>query len=147
MEKRGILFSHFYIYKFLKNLLIKIFLYNTDLEKNSYSFYARGVGIFSDSFYYRLKKKKKKKEPHCYDRYKPDLFFPFFIYYVYFSREKVNRDNRKKKSFIFNILNVEKIKNKRLKFHFLKKYDNKKRVKLIESYFESLKNGNLDFFF
>jgi hypothetical protein len=61
MEKRGILFSHFYIYKFLKNLLIKIFLYNTDLEKNSYSFYARGVGIFSDSFYYRLKKKKRKK--------------------------------------------------------------------------------------
>ena len=40
MEKKGILFSHFYIYKFLKKLLVKIFLYNTDLEKNIYAFYA-----------------------------------------------------------------------------------------------------------
>ena len=61
MEKKGVLLSHFYIYKFIKNLLVKIFLYNTDFEKYIYSFYARGVGIFSDSFYYRVKRKKKKK--------------------------------------------------------------------------------------
>jgi len=67
MEKKGILLSHFYIYKFLKNLLIKIFLYNTDFEKYIYSFFARGVGIFSDSFYYRLKRKKKRKELFCYE--------------------------------------------------------------------------------
>jgi len=61
MEKKGIIFSHLCIYKFIKKLLVKIFLYNTDLEKNIYAFYARGVGIFSDSFFYRYKKKKKEK--------------------------------------------------------------------------------------
>jgi hypothetical protein len=55
MEKRGFLLSHLYFYKFIKNLLIKIFLYNIDLEKNIYEFYARGTGIFSDSFYLRFK--------------------------------------------------------------------------------------------
>jgi len=101
MEKKGILFSHFYIYKFLKKLLVKIFLYNTDLEKNIYALYARGVGIFSDSFYYRYKKKRKKKEPFNYERYKPDLFFLFFLYFVYFSRSKLKRNIKKKKNFIY----------------------------------------------
>jgi hypothetical protein len=78
MEKKGILFSHFYIYKFLKKLLIKIFLYNTDLEKNIYSFYARGVGIFSDSFYYRYKKKKKKKNHLIISVINLIYFFFFF---------------------------------------------------------------------
>lgn len=89
MEKMGILFSHFYVYKIFKNLLVKVFLYNIDLEKNTYAFYARGIGIFSDSFYYRFKNKKRKKEPFSYERFKPDLFFPLFIYYVYCSRKRV----------------------------------------------------------
>jgi len=99
MEKKGILFSHFYIYKFLKKLLVKIFLYHTDLEKNIYAFYARGVGIFSDSFYYRYKKKRKKKEPFNYERYKPDLFFLFFLFFVYFSRGRLKKKNIYKKIF------------------------------------------------
>jgi hypothetical protein len=99
MEKKGILLSHFYIYKFIKHLLVKTFLYNTDFEKYIYSFYARGVGIFSDSFYYRFKRKKKKKEPNCYERYKPDLFFLLFLYYGYFTKLKVKRRKQSRKGF------------------------------------------------
>src|ERR1044072_4503499 len=103
MEKKGILLSHFYIYKFIKHLLVKIFLYNTDLEKYIYSFFARGVGIFSDSFYYRFKKKKKRKEPFCYERYKPDLFFFFFLYYSYFFKMRVKKKKKKKRGFFFKL--------------------------------------------
>ena len=99
MEKKGILLSHFYIYKFIKNLLIKIFLYNIDLEKNIYSFFARGNNNFSEAFYYRFKKKGKKKEPFSYERYKPDLFFMLFLYFNFFSiRKKIKIQKQHKKS-------------------------------------------------
>ena len=87
MEKKGILFSHFYIYKFLKKLLVKIFLYNTDLEKNIYALYARGVGIFSDSFYYRYKKKKKKKKNLLIMSVINLIYFFFFFYILFIFRE------------------------------------------------------------
>lgn len=145
MEKRGILFSHLYIYKFLKNLLIKIFLYNTDLEKNTYSFYARGVGIFSDSFYYRLKKKKKKKEPYSYDRYKPDLFFSLFLYYAYFSRVKVEKKQREILN--FKSLFLKKKKRRNFKFLSIENYNKKKRSDLNIRYLNKLKEGDLEFFF
>ncbi len=86
MEKKGMLLSHFYIYKFSKYLLIKIFLYNTDLEKYIYSFFARGVGIFSDSFYYRLKRKKKEKKSLFVMKDINLIYFFLFLYYAYFSR-------------------------------------------------------------
>ena len=101
MEKKGILLSHFYINKFVKNLLIKIFIYNIDMEKNIYALFARGVGIFSDSFHYRLKKKKKKKEPYSYDRYKPDLFFFLFLFFSYFTRSEVKLRKYKRKGFFY----------------------------------------------
>src|SRR3978361_22564 len=88
MEKKGILFSHFNIYKFMKNLLIKVFLYNIDLEKNIHYFFARGSSIFSDSFFFRYKKKGKKRFPFLYERYKPDLFFILFLYYSFFLKKK-----------------------------------------------------------
>jgi len=89
MEKKGILFSHFYIYKFLKKLLVKIFLYNIDLEKNIYAFYARGVGIFSDSFYYRYKKKKKKKK-NLLIMSVINLIYFFFFFFILFIFQEVN---------------------------------------------------------
>jgi hypothetical protein len=148
MEKKGILFSHLYIYKFFKNFLVKIFLYNTDLEKNTYSFYARGVGIFSDSFYYRLKKKKKKKEPYSYDRYKPDLFFSLFLYYAYFSKVKIERKKQEKLNFksLFLKKNIKKNK-KSSKFISVENYHKKRILDLNISYFNKLKDGNLEFFF
>src|ERR1700744_196728 len=138
MEKKGILFSHFYIYKFLKKLLVKIFLYNTDLEKNIYALYARGVGIFSDSFYYRYKKKKKKKEPFNYERYKPDLFFLFFLYFVYFSRSKLKRNIKRRKAFMYR-LRYEKKK----KFFFFNLYNKKKQKNSNEFFLNNIKEGNL----
>ena len=91
MEKKGILLSHFYIFKFIKNLLIKIFLYYIDLEKNSYFFFAKGVGIFSDSFFYRLKRVKKLRGAFLYERYKPDLFFLLYLFYSFFLKKKKNK--------------------------------------------------------
>jgi hypothetical protein len=143
MEKKGILLSHFYIYKFTKKLLVKIFLYNTDFEKYIYSFYARGVGIFSDSFYYRLKRKKKKKEPFRYERYKPDLFFLLFLYYGYFSRMKIKRKIKSKKAFAFMLYKYQK---GIIKFVDLKNYLLKERIILSKKYLDKLKNGNLNFF-
>src|ERR1700742_2996781 len=139
MEKKGILFSHFYIYKFLKKLLVKIFLYNTDLEKNIYALYARGVGIFSDSFYYRYKKKKKNKEPFNYERYKPDLFFLFFLYFVYFSRSKLKRNIKRRKAFMYR-LRYEK---KKKKFFFFNLYNKKKQKNSNEFFLNNIKEGNL----
>jgi hypothetical protein len=110
MEKRGILLSHFYINKFIKNLLIKIFLYNIDLEKNIYSFFARGNNTFSEAFYYRLKKKGKKKDPYSYERYKPDLFFMLFLYFSFFSRRRKKRKIQK-----LNLINNVKTKQKLVK--------------------------------
>jgi hypothetical protein len=149
MEKMGILFSHFYIYKFLKILLVKIFLYNIDLEKNTYAFYARGIGIFSDSFHYRFKKKKKKREPLCYDRFKPDLFFPLFMYYVYCSKKEVEERFYKTKGFKYVILkNKIKIKKKKkFNFFFYNKYDKEYRLKLRNTYLNGLKKGDLELFF
>jgi hypothetical protein len=148
MEKKGILLSHFYIYKFTKNLLIKIFLYNTDFEKYIYSFFARGVGIFSDSFYYRFKKKKKKKDPFCYERYKPDLFFLLFLYYAYFSKMRIKREKKKKKkfSFLFNKLKkINNIKNNN-KFLYFSNYFFQKKKRRNNRYLNKLKNGDLNFF-
>jgi len=84
MEKKGILLSHFYIYKFIKNLLIKIFLYYIDLEKNSYSYYAKGVGIFSDSFFYRLKRLKKLRGAFFYMNVTNQIYFFYFSYIFLF---------------------------------------------------------------
>lgn len=149
MEKKGILLSHFYIYKFAKKLLVKIFLYNTDFEKYIYSFFARGVGIFSDSFYYRFKKKKKKKEPFCYERYKPDLFFLLFLYYAYFSKMKIKRKIKIKKAFFFikrkYNLNKKLINKKNTHIHF-NNYFLKKKIELSHDYLNKLKSGDLDFF-
>jgi hypothetical protein len=131
MEKRGFLLSHLYFYKFIKNLLIKIFLYNIDLEKNIYEFYARGTGIFSDSFYLRFKWKKKKKEPFSYERYKPDLFYSLFLYYSFFSYNK-------KKYFIKY---KKKKKNKNLKLYNL---SIKKSKNLL--FLNKIKNGDLHYF-
>lgn len=134
MEKRGFLLSHLYFYKFLKNLLIKIFLYNIDLEKNIYEFYARGTGIFSDSFYLRFKWKKKKKEPFSYERYKPDLFYSLFLYYSFFSHNK--------KKFLIK----DKEKKKKKKNINLKLYNTmiKKSKNLL--YLNKIKEGNLRYF-
>jgi hypothetical protein len=142
MEKKGILLSHFNIYKFTKNLLIKIFLYNTDFEKYIYSYYARGVGIFSDSFFYRYKKKKKKKEPFCYDRYKPDLFFLLFLYYGYFSKKKVKRRIQCRKGFMYI---VKKSKNT-LKFKSFNAFFLKEKMELSDLHLNNLKENNLDYF-
>jgi hypothetical protein len=152
MEKSGILLSHFYIYKFTKHLLIKTFLYNTDFEKYIYSFFARGVGIFSDSFYYRLKKTKKKKEPFCYDRYKPDLFFLLFLYYGYFTKLKIKRRKVFKKSFKYTIKSWEKDKelkfkkNKELKFKNINKYLLQERIQLNYIFLNKLQMGELNYF-
>src|SRR3984885_12123962 len=116
MEKSGFLLSHFSIYKFIKNLLVKIFLYNTDFEKYIYAFYARGIGIFSDSFYFRLNRMKKRKEPSCYQRYKPDLFFLLFLYHSYFTRNNLKKKNKNKKNFFFLLK-----KKKKSNFFFRKK--------------------------
>lgn len=154
MEKRGILLSHFHIYKFIKNLLIKIFLYNTDFEKYIYSFYVRGVGIFSDSFYYRLKKKRKRKEPFCYDRYKPDLFFPLFLYFAYFSKKKVIRRKEALNGFKYKIkknrkfnLNSGLISQLKKKDKYFNSYILKKKIYLNKFFLYSLKENNLELFF
>jgi hypothetical protein len=144
MEKKGILLSHFYIYKFTKHLLIKTFLYNTDFEKYIYSFFARGVGIFSDSFYYRLKKTKKKKEPFCYERYKPDLFFLLFLYYAYFTRLKIKRKKVIRKGFKYTIKKLNK--NKVLKFKNINKYFLQERIQLNCIFLNKLKMGELNYF-
>jgi hypothetical protein len=138
MEKKGILFSHFNIYKFFKKLLVKIFLYNTDLEKNIYAFYARGVGIFSDSFYYRYKK-KKKREPFSYERYKPDLFFLFFLYFVYFTRNKIKRNIKKRKAFYY----INKNKGNEKINIFLKLYNKKRQISSNNFFLNNIKEGNL----
>jgi hypothetical protein len=151
MEKKGILLSHFYIYKFIKHLLVKTFLYNTDFEKYIYSFYARGVGIFSDSFYYRFKRKKKKKEPNCYERYKPDLFFLLFLYYGYFTKLKVKRRKQSRKGFWYLIRKYKKNKNINTTFNeddftSINKYFLKKRTNLNYEYLNKLKLGKINFF-
>jgi hypothetical protein len=152
MEKKGLLLSHFYIYKFIKSLLIKIFLYNTDFEKYTYSYFARGVGIFSDSFYYRFKKKKKRREPFSYQKYKPDLFFLLFLYYGYFSNLKVKRRKIKRKAFFFkkkaynshiSLLKLKTNKN----FLMFKKYKNNIKGSINANYLTYLKEGDLDNFF
>jgi hypothetical protein len=120
-------------------LLVKIFLYNTDLEKNIYAFYARGVGIFSDSFFYRYKKKKKKKEPFNYERYKPDLFFLFFLYFVYFSRNKLNREKKRKKAFLYRRNYLKYIK----KYEFLNLYNNNIQINSKKFFLKNIKKGNL----
>jgi hypothetical protein len=142
MEKKGILLSHFYIYKFIKKMLTKIYLYNTDFEKYIYSFFARGVGIFSDSFYFRYKKKKKKKDPFSYERYKPDLFFLLFLYYGYFSKLKIKRKIKKKKGFFF----LKKKKNNKLLSCNINKYFLQEKINLSNKYLEKLKNSDLNFF-
>jgi hypothetical protein len=131
MERKGILLSHFYIYKFIKNFLIKIFLYNIDLEKNIYSFFARGSNIFSDSFFYRFKKKKKRKGPFSFERYKPDLFFILFLYMSFFSKKKLN-----KSKFV-----IKKKSDKKLNMFLLKKREITSLHLLNE-----IKEGNLDNF-
>jgi hypothetical protein len=147
MEKSGFLLSHFYIYKFIKNLLVKIFLYNIDFEKYIYSFYARGVGIFSDSFYFRLNRMKKRKEPSCYERYKPDLFFLLFLYHSYFTRNKTKRRTKSKKSFSYLL----KEKKSNFKF-FLRKKDKFNeylmidRMNLNDVYLKNLKDNKLNTF-
>ena len=156
MEKKGILFSHLSIYKFLKYMLIKIFLYNTDMEKYVYAFYAKGIGVFSDSFYYRIKRKKKKKFPFRYQRYKPDLFFLLFLYYSYFTRLKIKRKKKIKKAFFF-VNNLARLSNKKFNFNAnLNKKNNfysydrivlNKKVKLSFDYLNALKNSELDVFF
>ena len=136
MERKGILLSHFYIFKFIKNLLVKIFLYNIDLEKNIYSFFAKGNSIFSDSFYFRFKKKNKRKEPFSFERYKPELFFLLFLYYSFFSRKKKYIKKSKKNNFLL----------KRKENSFLKIFYKKKRKILSEQYLNNIKNGDLNFF-
>jgi hypothetical protein len=140
MEKKGILFSHLNIYKFFKKLLVKIFLYNTDLEKNIYAFYARGVGIFSDSFYYRYKK-KKKKEPFNYERYKPDLFFLFFLYFVYFTRNKIKRNIKKRKAFLY--INKKKNEENEKKYIYYNLYNKKRQLISNNDFLNNIKEGNL----
>ena len=146
MEKSGFLLSHFSIYKFIKNLLVKIFLYNTDFEKYIYAFYARGIGIFSDSFYFRLNRMKKRKEPSCYQRYKPDLFFLLFLYHSYFTRNNLKRRIKSKKNF-FSLLKKKKKSNfffrKKDKFNDFKMLD---RMILNDTYFSNLKDNKLSTF-
>jgi len=144
MEKKGILLSHFYIYKFVKNLLIKVFLYNIDLEKNIYSFFARGISTFSEAFYYRLKKKKRKKEPFLYERYKPDLFFLLFLYYGFFSKRRRKR-RRIKRGFRY-VCKLVKVKKKKSVQNSFKKFFKKKRNFLNAKYLTYIKKGNLKFF-
>jgi hypothetical protein len=152
MEKKGILLSHFNIYKFTKHLLIKTFLYNTDFEKYIYSFFARGVGIFSDSFYYRFKRKKKKKEPFCYDRYKPDLFFLLFLYYGYFTKLKIKRRKKSRKGFKYIIRKYKKNKNinvnkkEKKDFKFINHYLLQNRIHLNYMYLNKLRLGKINFF-
>jgi len=143
MEKKGILLSHFYIYKFIKNLLVKIFLYNTDFEKYIYSFYARGVGIFSDSFYYRVKRKKKKKLPFRYERYKPDLFFSLFLYFGYFTKLKIKRRKKSINGFIYKCNKHKKLLKNYTPF---KSLFTENRVNINEDYLDNLKKGNLNCF-
>jgi hypothetical protein len=148
MEKSGFLLSHFSIYKFIKNLLVKIFLYNTDFEKYIYAFYARGIGIFSDSFYFRLNRMKKRKEPSCYERYKPDLFFLLFLYHSYFTRNNIKRRIKSKKSFSYLL---KENKKKKSKFFFRKKdkFDNYSmvdRMNLNDIYLSNLKDNKLSTF-
>jgi hypothetical protein len=144
MEKSGFLLSHFYIYKFIKNLLVKIFLYNTDFEKYIYSFYARGISIFSDSFYFRLNRMRKRKEPSCYQRYKPDLFFLLFLYHSYFTRNKIKRRIKSIKNFSYLLKkNKKNFLIKKDKFNDFRMVD---RMNLNDLYLNNLKDNKLNTF-
>jgi hypothetical protein len=144
MEKSGLLLSHFYIYKFIKNLLVKIFLYNTDFEKYIYSFYARGISIFSDSFYFRVNRMRKRKEPSCYQRYKPDLFFLLFLYHSYFTRKKIKRRIKSIKNFSYLLKkNKKNFLIKKDKFNDFRMVD---RMNLNDFYLNNLKDNKLNTF-
>lgn len=97
MEKKGFILSHFTFFKFMKKLLVKIFLYNIDFEKHIYSFFAKGMSMFSDAFKARLKFKRKRKEPFFFERHKPDLFFLFYFYFTFFSfrKKRLNKSTKK----------------------------------------------------
>jgi hypothetical protein len=146
MEKRGILLSHLYIYKFIKNILIKIFLYNIDLEKYIYSFYARGNNTFSEAFYYRLKRKGKKKGPFSYERYKPDLFFSLFLYYSFFSKKRKKKKLKKKYLDLIYNSNKNKKNKKGDSYKYFKEYLKIRKDYLSGNNLNNIKNNNLNYF-
>jgi len=97
-----------------------------------------------------FKKKKKKKEPFCYDRYKPDLFFLLFLYYGYFTKLKIKRKKKSRKGFKYFIKKLRKNKNcnirKEINFVNFNNYFLEKRIKLNYKFLDKLKLGNLNFF-
>jgi len=111
-------------------------------------FYARGIGIFSDAFYFRLNRMQKRKEPSCYQRYKPDLFFLLFLYHSYFTRNNIKRRIKSKKSFSYSL---KEKKRKKVKIFSRKKdkfndYRMLVRMNLNDIYLSNLKDNKLSTF-
>lgn len=163
IEKKGFILSHFNFFKFLKKLLVKIFLYNIDFEKHIYSFFAKGMSMFSDAFKARLKFKKKRKYPFFFERHKPDLFFLFYFYFTFFlyRRKRLKKKVKKtiysrlyKKRVIenFNKIYLDDLKNNNLN-RYLKNVKKKQlnneflKIEKYEEKIKILKNGDLNFGF
>lgn len=96
MERRGVLLSHFLLFKFIKVLLIKIYLYNIDLEKTSNIYYYQGYSLFNSSLQkIRAGITKATSIPHFYKIYNFDVFFLVYIFYKFFFKYKIYLKKKK----------------------------------------------------
>lgn len=114
MERRGVLLSHFTLFKFVKILLIKIFLYNIDLEKTSNIYYYQGYALFNASLQKtRANITKETAIPHFYKIYNFDIFFLIYIFDKFFLK---SNNYLKKKN--LNILKKKKDNNLRVYYYY-----------------------------
>jgi len=76
--KIGLFFSHFNIFKYNKFYIVKIYIYNLDLEKVSYSFINKIYTVY----YKNLKKKEKRITKTIFFFYIILMHLYFYLYLV-----------------------------------------------------------------
>lgn len=111
----GICFSHIFIYKFLKNLYINIYIYHIDLERSSYDFinylYTNYYTVYN-KINFKFVKNKTAKQLDIFlklrDLSNSDLFvfyytFVFFYQHCSYNEEHNNQIYLRDNEFIINL--------------------------------------------
>lgn len=154
MLDSGFCLSHFYIIKYNKKFLLKIYVYQIDLERMSYDYInfilKAYYGVLSKATYINF---REKKNPNYFFKYKKKIFISklynnnlFLFYYLFFIYFQMSNKTLSFNIKIFKNLKFSKYSNniiklfknllmKQFKFKFLLNYNNR----ISKNYIDDLK--------
>lgn len=97
----GLCLSHFLLYKYLKKLHVKVYLYHIDLQKTSYDLINKLFAVYYESYNsinYKYAKNRTAKQLNIYHNYRdlsnPDLYIFLYTFKLFYEGQLTNEKDK-----------------------------------------------------